>query len=95
MGAFVAAVYRANFADDLEISEVDVVRGCLSNLPIDPDSAIAEATTPDSKARLRTQTEAARDLGIFGAPTFIVSDELFWGNDRLEAALDWADSHAA
>jgi hypothetical protein len=29
-------------------------------------------------------------LGIFGAPTFIVDGELFWGNDRLEAALDWA-----
>ncbi|MEZ5580431.1 MAG: hypothetical protein R3F36_15045 [Candidatus Competibacteraceae bacterium] len=34
-------------------------------------------------------------LGIFGAPTFIVGDELFWGNDRLEAALAWATRRLA
>jgi 2-hydroxychromene-2-carboxylate isomerase len=39
---------------------------------------------------LRTETEEAQRLGIFGAPTFITSDgEMFWGNDRLERALSW------
>src|SRR5438034_216531 len=43
------------------------------------------------KARLRTQTEQAERLGIFGAPSFTTTDgELFWGNDRLEQALRWA-----
>jgi 2-hydroxychromene-2-carboxylate isomerase len=42
------------------------------------------------KAQLRGSTERAVELGIFGAPTFIVGGELFWGNDRLETALDWA-----
>jgi 2-hydroxychromene-2-carboxylate isomerase len=92
MGAFVGAIYRANFADDQEISEPEVVRRCLSNLPVDPDTAISESKTPDSKAKLRTQTESAKALGIFGAPTVVVADELFWGNDRLEAALDWAEN---
>ncbi len=34
-------------------------------------------------------TEQARSLGILGAPSFLAAEELFWGNDRLEAALDW------
>jgi 2-hydroxychromene-2-carboxylate isomerase len=45
----------------------------------------------DNKLALRAQTELAGTLGIFGAPSFITADgELFWGNDRLEAALAWA-----
>ena len=34
--------------------------------------------------------EAARRLGLFGAPTFMVDDETFWGDDRLDEALEWA-----
>ena len=46
--------------------------------------------TPN-KTRLRSQTEAAQRLGVFGAPSFVTPDsELFWGNDRLEAVLKWA-----
>ena len=43
-----------------------------------------------NKALLRATTEVAKQRGIFGAPTFIVGDELFWGDDRLEDALDFA-----
>ena len=45
----------------------------------------------DNKPRLREQNAEAAACSIFGAPSFVTSDgELFWGNDRLEAALDWA-----
>jgi 2-hydroxychromene-2-carboxylate isomerase len=49
-----------------------------------------EATSEAWKPRLRATTERAVGLGIFGAPTFMVGDEMFWGNDRLEQALDLA-----
>jgi 2-hydroxychromene-2-carboxylate isomerase len=42
--------------------------------------------------RLREQTRRAKDLGIFGAPSFVVGAEHFWGNDRREDALAWASS---
>ena len=41
---------------------------------------------------MRTQTDEAIRLGIFGSPTFVVGEELFWGNDRLEDALRWANA---
>jgi 2-hydroxychromene-2-carboxylate isomerase len=52
------------------------------------------AESPEAKAKLRTHTERAQALGIFGAPSVTVGEELFWGNDRLEAAVAWARSHA-
>ena len=54
-------------------------------------AALAAAQSDAGKARLRAQTDEAQRLGVFGAPSFTTADgELFWGNDRLEAALRWA-----
>ena len=63
----------------------------LVELSVDLNHAFAAAQTDAIKARLRSQTEEAVQLGIFGAPSFITKDgELFWGNDRLERAIAWA-----
>ena len=48
---------------------------------------IAEALGDANKLCLRGQTETAKAKGIFGAPTFFVGEEMFWGNDRLDDAL--------
>ncbi|HOL65354.1 MAG TPA: DsbA family protein, partial [Accumulibacter sp.] len=53
---------------------------------------LEKAQSEANKQRLRQQTENARALGIFGAPTFFVAGEMFWGNDRLDDALDFAVS---
>ncbi|MGH7902064.1 MAG: DsbA family protein [Thermodesulfobacteriota bacterium] len=53
---------------------------------------IAKAQSPGYKGFLRKQTEEAIGRGIFGAPTFVVGDELFWGNDRLEDAIDFYET---
>ena len=57
---------------------------------VDVEAALAVANTPENKDALRRQTEEAASRGLFGAPSFTIGDELFWGNDRLEAALAWA-----
>ena len=54
---------------------------------------LAAADTPDCEAAYVAATDAARAKGIFGAPSFVVGNELFWGDDRLEDAIDWAKSH--
>lgn len=89
-GAFVRGVYRANFAEDREISDPAVIGAVLASIEQPAAAWLARAEEPATKERLRAQTERAIALGIFGAPTFVVDGELFWGNDRLEDALGWA-----
>ena len=88
--AFVRAVYTANFVDDREIGEASVIAALLRDVGADADAVLARAQSPEAKAQLRANTDEAIRLGIFGAPSFVVGGELFWGNDRLEAALAWA-----
>ncbi len=88
---FCCAVYRAEFGNARNIGEPAVIGEILTGLGQDADAVIKQAQSDATKAQLRAQTDEASKLGIFGAPSFIASDgELFWGNDRLEAALDWA-----
>ena len=87
---FVRGIYSANFAEDAEISDPAVVSRCLTALDQDAAAILAQAETPDSKDKLKVQTAEAMQRGLFGAPSFLVGGELFWGNDRLEQALDWA-----
>jgi len=90
-GDFVRAVFHANFADDRDIASVETVTAIRR-----PGRALVEAAAaPETKARLRAATERAIALGIFGAPTAVVGDELFWGNDRLEDAVAWAVTAAS
>ena len=87
---FVEAVYAGNFARDADISDPAFLAGVLDTLGASGERVVALAGTSEIKQRLRDQTERARELGIFGAPSFRVGDELFWGNDRLGDAIAWA-----
>jgi 2-hydroxychromene-2-carboxylate isomerase len=88
---FARAVYRAEFAEGRQIGEAAVIGEIVAGLGISPEPVLARAQSEEIKAALRAQTDEAQRLGIFGAPSFITADgELFWGNDRLEAALAWA-----
>jgi 2-hydroxychromene-2-carboxylate isomerase len=87
---FTRAVYTANFAEQRDITEDDLLRAILKQIGVDPDVAITAANTPENKAALKAQTDEAIAKGIFGAPSFTVGGELFWGNDRLDDAVEWA-----
>jgi 2-hydroxychromene-2-carboxylate isomerase len=89
-GDFARAVYRANFAEDRDIGDAAVIGDILTALGRPTPALLARAASPETKQRLKAQNEAALALGIFGAPSFTVGDELFWGNDRLDDALAWA-----
>lgn len=82
--------FLRNFVEDRDLDSPEAVREVLAAMDRDADAVIAKATTDATKARLRAQTATAQARGIFGAPTFFVGGEMFWGNDRLEDALEWA-----
>jgi 2-hydroxychromene-2-carboxylate isomerase len=90
--AFTRAVYTANFAEQKDISDDATLATILKSIGVDVEKALAAANTPENKARLKDQTDEAMQRRIFGAPSFLVGDELFWGNDRLEDAIAWAQS---
>jgi 2-hydroxychromene-2-carboxylate isomerase len=90
IGAFTRAVYTANFAEQRDIADDATLALILSKLGVNPEATVEAANTQENKDRLKAQTEEAVARGLFGAPSFTVGDELFWGNDRLEQAVAWA-----
>jgi 2-hydroxychromene-2-carboxylate isomerase len=88
---FSRAVYAAEFGEGRDIGLPETIAGVLTGLGQDAAAVMERAQSDANKLALRKNTEEAHILGIFGAPSFVAADgELFWGNDRLDAALDWA-----
>jgi len=85
------AIYRAEFAEGRTVEATETIAGVLSALGLDAGAVLDRAQSNENRSQLRAHTEEAQRLGIFGSPSFVTADsELFWGNDRLEAALNWA-----
>ncbi|MGP6157081.1 MAG: 2-hydroxychromene-2-carboxylate isomerase [Vulcanimicrobiaceae bacterium] len=89
-GEFARRVFVANFGEDREIGEREVVADLLAELGRPPEAVLERAHEPGRRERLRANTERAIALGIFGAPDCLVGDELFWGEETLEDAIAWA-----
>lgn len=87
--AFVRAVYQANFVDDRNIADPELLVPLLDALGLNGKALVERAGESDAKERLRRNTEEAARAGIFGAPNFIVDGELFFGQDRLDDAIAW------
>ncbi|MFC0250952.1 2-hydroxychromene-2-carboxylate isomerase [Massilia consociata] len=90
MGEFCRRIMLQNWAHDRDIDNAGTVLAALAGLVADPAALVAAAGQDPAREALRAQTAQARALGIFGAPTFMVNGEMFWGDDRLEDALEFA-----
>ncbi|PZU95225.1 MAG: disulfide bond formation protein DsbA [Chelatococcus sp.] len=89
--AFSQALFRAEFCEGRDIADEAVLTAALRQAGADATAAQSASRSAETKGRLRAEIEYAKSIGIFGAPTFVTEDgELFWGDDRLEDALDWA-----
>lgn len=93
-GEFAKASYRLWFIDGRAPGTGTVTEEVIASLGRNALDVMQQAESPATSARIEVETEAARRLGIFGSPTFAVGDEIFWGDDRLEDALDWAAERA-
>jgi 2-hydroxychromene-2-carboxylate isomerase len=88
--AFSRAVYDAEFGRGLVIGERAVISTLLADLGHEVEATLTRAEAPLEKAALRAAVEEAIALGLPGAPCVVTPDgEVFWGNDRLEAAVEW------
>ncbi|MYE11240.1 MAG: 2-hydroxychromene-2-carboxylate isomerase [Gammaproteobacteria bacterium] len=70
--------------NDASITEVEGMRGVAEEVGLDPDAFVALCDGPGMRQALIDETQAALARGVFGAPSFHIGDELFWGKDRME-----------
>lgn len=95
-GEFIRGVFTAQFSRGDDIANESVLVAVMRDCGVNPAHWLARAQDDAIKNELRDLTEQARRHNIFGAPSFIVGNELFWGDDRLEDAIAWTlnGSHA-
>lgn len=88
---FIKSIFFAQFTKAALISD-ELIVSSLNDLGQDGDALLHQAKSDQTvKDKLRQVTEEAREMDLFGAPSFVTEDgELFWGNDRLEQAIAWA-----
>jgi len=84
---YVAEAYRAAFQRGVDLSIPAHVLGAVRAAGLDADAAAAAVQGAEIKDALREVTDAAYAQGVIGVPTLAVGDELFWGDDRLHAAV--------
>ena len=85
---FFDTCFDAYWKENVDISKEENVKEILSNCKIDQKSFITGIKDEKIKNELKNLTNLAFEKNIFGAPTFIVNNKLFWGQDRLEYALE-------
>jgi len=83
---FTMQAFRDAFTEGRDLSLRENVLRAAERAGLDPTSVEAAAQDPAIKAELREATDAAYERGVFGVPTIAVADELFWGDDRADAA---------
>ena len=89
--AFSHQVYMAEFGRGLSIGDRATLASLLAACGVDPAATFERAESDANKAALKAECARAAEIGIVGAPSIVTADgEVFWGNDRLEQALDWA-----
>ena len=81
-------IFDAYWKDNLDISNEQVLISLIKKCKIDPDSFLNGIKNINIKNKLINITKEAQDKEIFGAPTYVVNNKIFWGQDRIEFALD-------
>lgn len=84
LGAYRDAVFKAIWVDKQNLNDPTTVATVLATAGLDPVAVMALASDPQIKEQLKAVTQAAVDRGVFGAPSFFVGDDMFWGQDRLD-----------
>ena len=85
---YIDVCFKAYWKDDINISEEDKINEILKNCKIENLKFLKDIQNPKIKDELKQLTKMAFDKNVFGAPTFVVNNKLFWGQDRLEYAVE-------
>ena len=87
---FIDKIFDTIWKDGLNLNDETVLKKILNTLDINPDIFLTEAEEVGTKNKLIEKTEEAFQKGIFGSPSFIINNKIFWGQDRLEFVISEA-----
>ena len=87
---YVRLTYKRWFQEGKEPAVETNISEICNELKIDKDKAIEKANTEELEKKYLTNTENARKNKVFGSPSFIVKNEIFWGDDRMEDSISWS-----
>ena len=85
---YLNVMFDAYWKNNLDISNEEIIKTLLKTCKIEPIVFFNGIKNPRIKDKLKSVTQEAYDKEIFGAPTFVVNNKIFWGQDRLGFALD-------
>ena len=85
---YLNVMFDAYWKNNLDISNEEILKTLFEKYKIEAISFFDGIKNPTIKDELKSITQEAHDKGIFGVPTFVVNNKIFWGQDRLEFALD-------
>jgi 2-hydroxychromene-2-carboxylate isomerase len=84
---YIDNIFNTVWQDGLNMNDEIIVHKVLKNLNVNPKTFSLRSTSSLIKDSLRNKTNEAYEKGIFGAPTFVSNNKIFWGQDRIEFAL--------
>ena len=87
---YIDSIFNAIWQDGLNMNDENVVEKILKNLNVNPKTFLLRSASSSIKDSLRKRTNEAYEKGIFGAPSFVSNNKVFWGQDRIEFALNEA-----
>ena len=87
---FINKIFDAIWKDGLNLNDNSILEKLLKNIDINPKNFLIEAIDLKIKNELKKRTDEAYKKGVFGTPSFIVNNKIFWGQDRLQFALNEA-----
>jgi 2-hydroxychromene-2-carboxylate isomerase len=87
----ITALYKAGWVEGIDLGSPSDIRDALDGAGLDGEQLVAVAEEPLAKDTLRTETEEAISRGVFGIPTMVVDDEVFWGLDQLQHLARYLD----
>ena len=85
--SYINKIFEAMWFSGLNLNDQQVIDKTLKNLEINPKTFSLRLSNQNIKDKLKKKTQEASEKGVFGAPTFVVNNKIFWGQDRLEYAL--------
>ncbi len=85
---YIESIFNSIWQDGLNMNDENIVQKILKNLNVNPKTFFLRSTSSSIKELLKRRTGEAYDKGIFGAPSFVVNNKIFWGQDRIGFALN-------